>query len=133
MSHNWRVTFFLVLASLLLTCCRSYTRSVTRAHEVNPEFLRTVLQEGETYKIKLNNESEYKVKVVSVAQDSLYGSFYFMSGERMRKTESRLSLRDIVEVNEARIDVVKTVLLIAVPVAIGAIIVSRMSFPGISL
>ncbi len=132
MNHQWRMVFFVVVVSLSLTSCRSYTRNLTRGHEVSPAFLSNVFEPGKSYKIKLKNNEVFKIDVTSVASDSLHGVFHYMAGTRIRKGESRVLLDDIIEVNERKLDILKTALVVVVPVAVIAAIVSQMTFSGIT-
>jgi hypothetical protein len=132
MNHPSRTLIFFLLVSLSLTSCRSYTRNLTRGHEVNPAFLSALFEPGKSYKVKLKNSDVFRIDVISVTQDSLHGEFHFMAGSRMRKGESRVLLDDIAEVKEKKFDIVKTALVIVVPIALGAIIVSTITFPGVT-
>ena len=126
MNEITKVLFFLTLVAL--SSCMSYTQSMTKGNEPNTEFFLTALEPGKTYKVKLRSLVEYKVKVTSVDADSLHGLFSYIKDNKLQKAKSRVSLQDISEVKEPKIDLIKTVLAVGVPVGIIALAISGIEY-----
>ena len=120
------ISLFVIL--LVLASCTSYTRSLTKKTGLSADQLMQELKLGKTYVLELKNGERWRIKVNAIENGMLHGLRYVNKEGRLQKVQSSMPFPEIEDVKEARIDVIKTSLLVAVPVVLAIIAVNSIEF-----
>ncbi len=107
-----------VILFLTLFSCVSYTKSITKGREMDTAFLLSKIKPGKTYQIKLRSLLEFKVKVSSIDSDSIHGTFAIGDGKQRQVMQSVVSLHDLIDIKEEKLNIARTALAISVPILI---------------
>ena len=124
----------MVLILGMMTSCHEYTLSIAKDKEINPELIFARVKPNKSYLVKLKNGLEYKIKILTIDRDSLSGMFYLRQATRgtSYKTKDTISLQEIKDVKESKINVAETVAVIVIPIGltVGAVIliIDSLSF-----
>lgn len=114
----------------LATSCHDYSKSLTKDKEMTSDLILENIKPGRTYAVKLKTGMEYKVRVKTIDLESLSGSFYMVYPQVRQppKMETTISLQNIQEVKGEKFLVVPTIFAIAIPLAVGFLILDNMTF-----
>ncbi|WP_144266297.1 hypothetical protein [Pontibacter ummariensis] len=115
-----------LLLCQVLTSCYSY-RNTTRSGELSPPELASQFKPGKLYKVTSSSGDETKIRVTGMDDTYLYGTIYTLdyAGNTMKAPDSAVPLDQIVKVKEKKLNVLLTIGVVVVPVALSFYIVSE--------